>query len=81
MAIRFAVLAGLTAFLALGPLTQSSPQSVEAQVVVPEPAPPRRSALPPPMFSPWYAESLRDILKLEEPGVVRREPASFLIGR
>lgn len=28
---------------------------------------------PPPMFSPWYVESLRDVLKLEAPDIARLE--------
>ncbi len=34
---------------------------------------PLMAQLPPRMFSPWYAESLRDILKLEETDVARLE--------
>ena len=44
-------------------LTGPSPRPARAQ---PPPA-------PPPMFSPWYGESLRDILKLEESDVARLE--------
>jgi hypothetical protein len=32
-----------------------------------------RAQVPPPMFSPWYAESLRDILTLEESDAARLE--------
>ena len=63
----------LAALAALGLLTRSSPRSVEAQTVAVEPSRPARIALPPQMFSPWYGESLRDILKLEEPDVARLE--------
>src|SRR5580700_8950698 len=38
----------------------------QAQVAPPEPSRPVRVAPPPPMFSPWYVDALRDIVKLEE---------------
>jgi hypothetical protein len=42
------------------PLDEKLPRRVSAQA-------------PPPMFSPWYAESLRGILTLEESGAARLE--------
>ena len=39
----------------------------------PRPARAQAPAAPPPMFSPWYAESLRDILQLEESDAARLE--------
>ncbi len=39
----------------------------------PKSSPPASVPRPPRMFSPWYAESLRDILALEEPDVARLE--------
>ncbi len=54
-------------------LAGSIPRPAQAQLVAPEASRPARVTLPPPMFSPWYAESLRDILNLEEADVVRLE--------
>jgi hypothetical protein len=71
--IRFAVLTALAAFVALILLTGSPPRPAQAQLVAPESSRPARVPPPPPMFSPWYAASLGDILKLEESDVVRLE--------
>ena len=73
MGVRFAVLAALAALVALILLTGSLPRPAQAQLVAPESSRPARVPSPPPMFSPWYGESLRDILKLEESDVARLE--------
>src|ERR1700691_3284858 len=59
MGVRFTVAAPPAALVALILLTCSRPRPAQAQA--------------PPMFSPWYVESLRDILKLEESDVARLE--------
>jgi len=73
MGVRFAVLAALAAFVALIVLTGSPPRPAQVQLVAPESSRPARVPPPPPMFSPWYGESLRDILELEESDVARLE--------
>jgi hypothetical protein len=73
MGVRFAVLAAPATFVALILLTGSPPRPAQAQLVAPESSRPARVPPPPPMFSPWYGESLRDILKLEESDVARLE--------
>ena len=73
MGVRFAVLAAPTALVALILLTGSPPRPAQAQLVAPESSRPARVPPPPPMFSPWYGESLPDILKLEESDVARLE--------
>ena len=50
-----------------------SPPAAMAQAVRRDPARPVRHSAPPPMFSPWYVESLRGILDLEESGAARLE--------
>jgi hypothetical protein len=74
MGVRIAALAVLAAVLALilvnGP---APPRPARAQLVAREQSP---SALVPPLpglFSPWYAESLRDILELGEADLARLE--------
>ena len=47
--------------------------TAQAQLAAPKSSPPASVTIPPRMFSPWYAESLRDILALEEPDVARLE--------
>ena len=61
MGVRFGVLGAPAALAALN-LLIGPPLSAQLR-----PA----AAIAPPMFSPWYAESLRDILKLEESDVER----------
>jgi hypothetical protein len=73
MGVRFAVSAALAACVALILLTGSLSRPAQAQLVAPESSRPARASPPPPMFSPWYGESLRDILKLEESDVARLE--------
>jgi hypothetical protein len=72
MGARLAVLAALAAAVGLMLLTDS-PCSAQAQSAVPQSCRPDRVQPPPTMFSPWYAETLRDILKLEESDVARLE--------
>lgn len=73
MGVRFAVFAAPAAFVALILLTGSPPCPAQAQLVAPESSRPTLVPPPPPMFSPRYGESLRDILKLEESDVARLE--------
>ncbi|MDQ6760385.1 MAG: hypothetical protein M3Z32_11060, partial [Acidobacteriota bacterium] len=61
MGIRLAAFPALPPLVALILLTGSPPRPAQAQLVAP------------PMFSPWYGESFRDILKLEESDVARLE--------
>ena len=62
MGVRIAGWAGLAAVVVLILVTGPAPGPAQAQPV----APPRP-------FSPWYVESLRDILKLEESDAARLE--------
>ena len=64
MGVRMAVWAALAAVAVL---------AAPAQLVAPKSSPRASVPSPPRMFSPWYAESLRDILALEEPDVARLE--------
>lgn len=76
MSVRFAALAALAAWIVLGLLTQSTLSSANAQTAQAEPPRPARTAPTrplPTMFSPWSAETLRDILKLEEHAVAQLE--------
>lgn len=70
MGVRFTVVAAPAVLEALILLAGSAPRPAQAQLVAPESSRPARDP-PPPMFSPWYAESLGDILKLEESDVAR----------
>ena len=63
----------LAALVVLTAVTASAPRPARAQLVAPKSSPPASAPLPPPLFSPWYAESLRDILELEETDVARLE--------
>src|SRR5438067_7026662 len=72
MGVRWAALSVLAVFVALiltAPRLRSSPAQLGE---APSPRPARRPG-PPPMFSPWYAESLSNILTLEESDVARLE--------
>jgi hypothetical protein len=73
MGVRIAVLAALAAVVVLMLVTGSAPRTAQAQQVAPKSSPPSSVPPPPRLFSPWYAESLRDILALEEPDVARLE--------
>ena len=64
MGVRIAVLAALAAVVV---------STAQAPPVAPKSSPPASVPRPPRMFSPWYAESLRDILALEQPDVARLE--------
>jgi len=70
MGVRFTVAAAPAVLGTLILLAASGPLPAQAQVAAPEAS---RPALPPPMFSPWYMESLGDILNLEESDVARLE--------
>ncbi|HWR53935.1 MAG TPA: hypothetical protein VN428_22680 [Bryobacteraceae bacterium] len=84
MVIRIAGLAVLSATLILILMTGSapplqtqlvapeSPDPVQTQPIAPQ-SPPPAAQLPAPMFSPWYGESLGDILQLEQADVARLE--------
>ena len=72
MGVRFAVSAAIAALVGLI-LTGTMPRSARAQRVAPESSRLAQAPRPPPMFSPWYGESLRDILKLEESDAARLE--------
>jgi hypothetical protein len=72
MGVRFTVVAPAV-LEALILLAGSAPRPAQAQLIAPESPRPARVTPAPPMFSPWYAESLRDILKLEESDVARLE--------
>jgi hypothetical protein len=71
MGVRFTVVAAPAVVGALILLAGSPPRPAQAQLVAAESSRPARVTLPPPMFSPWYAESLGDILKLEESDVAQ----------
>jgi hypothetical protein len=73
MGVRIAVLAALAAVVILILVTGSAPRPAQAQLVAPESSPPASVPPPPRLFSPWYVESLRDILELEETDVARLE--------
>jgi hypothetical protein len=73
MGVRFTVVAAPAVWGALILLAGSVQRPAQAQPVAPEASRPARVTLSPPMFSPWYAESLRDILDLEESDVARLE--------
>ena len=73
MGVRLTVVAAPAVLGALILLAGSVTRPAEAQLIAPEASRPARVTLPPPMFSPWYAESLRDILNLEESDVARLE--------
>jgi hypothetical protein len=73
MGVRIAVWAALAAVVVLILVTGSAPRPAQAQLVAPKSSPPASVPPPPPLFSPWYVESLRDILELEEPDVARLE--------
>src|SRR5687767_3020949 len=73
MGVRIAVMAALAAVAALILLTSSQPHPAQAQLIAPRPSSPAPLPLPPPMFSPSYAESLRDILELKESDATRLE--------
>lgn len=73
MSLRFAVLAALPASGALILLTASLPCPAQAQAALSTSSRPARMPAPPPMFSPWYGDSLRDIMKLEPADVARLE--------
>jgi hypothetical protein len=69
--VRFTVAAASAVFEALILLAGSAPRPAQAQFVAPESSRPVQVTPSPPMFSPWYVESLGDILKLEESDVAR----------
>jgi hypothetical protein len=72
MGLRGGVLAALAAAVSLsGTASAACPE--QGQVVAPGASRPVPAPAPPRMFSPWYVESLRDILELEETGVARLE--------
>ncbi len=73
MGVRFTVVAARTVLPTLILLAGPTPRPTQAQLVAPESSRTARVMPPPPMFSPWYGESLRDILKLEESDVARLE--------
>ena len=73
MGVRFTVVAAPAVLAALILLAGSAPGSAQAQPVAPDSSRSARVIPPPTMFSPSYAESLRDILKLEESDVARLE--------
>ena len=73
MGVRFTVSAALAALVGFILITGLSLAPAQAQLVAPESSRPARMSPPPSMFSPWYVESLSDILKLEEPDVARLE--------
>jgi hypothetical protein len=73
MGVRFAFATALAAFFGVILLTGLPPRPAQAQPATPQPARPTPVPPPPRMFSPWYADALRDILKLEESDVVRLE--------
>ena len=72
MGVRFAVLAAPVVFVALILLTDSPPRAARHNSSR-QSRPVLLRGVPPLMFSPWYAESLRDILQLEESDVARLE--------
>src|ERR1035437_9132817 len=61
MGVRLTVVAALAVLGALILLAGSVTRPAEAQLVAPEASRPARVTLPPPMFSPWYAESQAEI--------------------
>jgi hypothetical protein len=74
MSVRVAVVAALAVLAVLLLVTGPPPFPAQAQQVAqesPRPAPTQQAK--PQMFSPWYAEALRDIVKLEETDVIRLE--------
>lgn len=71
MGVRLAALA-LAASVAFILLTEP-PRPAQAQSAAPQSSGPARVQPPPTMFSPWYAESLRDILTLGESDVAQIE--------
>ena len=73
MGVRIAVLAALAAVMVLILVIGPAPPPAQAQLVAPKSSPPASVPPPPPLFSPWYVESLRDILELEESDVARLE--------
>ncbi len=73
MSVRYYALAALTWVAAFILAAGSPPSSARAQLAAPEPSPPAVVPSPPRMFSPSYAESLRDILDLDEADVTRLE--------
>src|SRR4051794_27612350 len=73
MAVRSAVLVGMASILTLVLLTRSTPDSAHAQHPTQEPSRAAHVATPPPMFSAWYVEALRDNLTLEDADAVRLE--------
>jgi hypothetical protein len=73
MGVRIAVWAALAAVVVLILVTGSPPRPAQAQLAAPASSPPASVPPPPRSFSPWYAESLRDILELEETDAARLE--------
>lgn len=75
MGSRFVVLAALAALAAFvaAILTWPPARAAAAQVGAPASFSPARVQAPPPMFSPWYAAALRDILELGESDIARLE--------
>ena len=69
MSARFAGLPVVVFVLLIVP----SSRPVQAQSVAQDSSRPVRVPPPPPMFSPWYAAALRDILELQESDVARLE--------
>lgn len=67
MASRIAVPLALAGGLALILLTRPGPTRVQAQGAATE-SPPPAAVQAPPMFSPWYADALGDVLELEQAG-------------
>jgi hypothetical protein len=73
MGVRIASLAALVVVVALILVTAPEQRPAQTQLVAPKSSGPARVAPPPSMFSPWYGESLRDILDLEATDVARLE--------
>jgi hypothetical protein len=73
MEVRIAVSAALSAVVVLMLVTGPAPGPAQAQLVAPQSSPSASVPPPPRLFSPWYVESLRDILELEEPDVALLE--------
>jgi hypothetical protein len=73
MGVRIAASGALPAVMVLVLVTVSAPRPAQAQLVAPGSFPPTSVSPPPRLFSPWYVESLRDILELGESDVARLE--------
>lgn len=65
MGVRIAFFAARVVVVALILVTAPEPRPAQAQLVAAESSGPSRVAPPPSMFSPWYGESLRNILDLQ----------------